>query len=39
VRVDETRALVEFACAVRDARLWLPRDDPLCAALLRSEVK
>jgi hypothetical protein len=38
VRVDETRALVEFACAVRDARLWLPRDDPLCAALLRPEV-
>jgi hypothetical protein len=32
-RVAADRALVAFACAVRESSLWLPRADPLCAAL------
>ena len=36
-RVTEDHALVAFACGMRDDRLWLPRTDPLCAALLQVE--
>ena len=34
IRVTDDHALVAFACGMRDDRLWLARDDPLCASLL-----
>jgi hypothetical protein len=34
VRVTEKHALVEFACGMREDRLWIEREDPLCEALL-----
>lgn len=36
LRVADDRALVAFACGMDP--LWLPRDDPLCAALLPRDI-